>query len=126
MKPLNAKACNTEHGKIAEDIALNYLKQNKLKYIERNFRSSFGEIDLILKDKNTLVYIEVRYRNNNNFMGALETIDRRKCERIIATSQYYQQCNRNAVNMDTRFDVVVINGDLNNPNIEWIKNAFQA
>ncbi len=79
-----------------------------------------------MHDKNIIVFIEVKYRVNNNFVSALESIDTRKCDRIIATSQYYQQRNLNAAKMNIRFDVVAITGKINTPKLEWIKNAFQA
>ncbi len=115
-----------KHGRLAEDKALDYLKKNGLKFITRNYHAPYGEIDLIMHDKNIIVFIEVRYRVNNNFVSALESIDTRKCDRIIATCQNYQQRNLNAAKMITRFDVVIITGEINTPKIEWIKNAFQA
>jgi putative endonuclease len=120
------KSIALKHGRLAEDKALDYLRNNSLKFTARNFHAPYGEIDLIMHDKNIIVFIEVRYRVNNNFVSALESIDGRKCDRIIATSQFYQQHNLNAAKMITRFDVVVITGKIKMPKIEWIKNAFQA
>jgi len=115
-----------KHGRLAEDKALDYLKKRGLKLITRNYHAPCGEIDIIMHDKNIIVFIEVKYRVNNNFISALESIDTRKCDRIIATSQYYQQRNLNAAKMNIRFDVVAITGKINTPKLEWIKNAFQA
>ncbi len=116
----------TKRGKWAEDKALDFLKANGLRPIERNYRSSKGEIDLIMKDQNTITFIEVRYRENNRYVSAIESIDSQKCSRIIATSQHYIQCNRSATKMTCRFDVIVITGPIEKLEIEWIKNAFQA
>ena len=115
-----------KHGRLAEDKALDYLKKRGLKFITRNYHAPCGEIDIIMHDKNIIVFIEVKYRANNNFVSALESIDTRKCDRIIATSQYYQQRNLNAAKMNIRFDVVAITGKINTTKLEWIKNAFQA
>jgi putative endonuclease len=115
-----------QRGRWAEQAALEYLSTKKLKLLDKNFRSAFGEIDLIMQDENILLFIEVRYRSNNHFHTALESINRKKCERIIATSHQYLSENRSASQLDCRFDVVALSGPQETPTIEWIKNAFQA
>jgi len=115
-----------QRGRWAEQTALEYLLREKLKLLERNFRSVFGEIDLIMQDKNIICFIEVRYRSDNHFHTALESINKNKCERIIVTSQQYLTQNRTASHLDCRFDVVVLSGPQENSMIKWIKNAFQA
>lgn len=115
-----------QRGRWAEQKALKYLLTKKLKLLDKNFRSSFGEIDLIMRDKNIILFIEVRYRSNNRFHTALESISKKKCERIISTSHQYLSENRSASQLDCRFDVVVLSGSQETPTIEWIKNAFQA
>jgi len=105
---------------------LEFLLRKKLKLLERNFRSVFGEIDLIMQDKNIICFIEVRYRSDNHFHTALESINERKCGRIIITSQQYLAHNRTASHLDCRIDVVVLSGPQENSRIKWIKNAFQA
>ena len=121
-----SKAVATELGKLAETKALEYLKRNGLEPVTMNYNSPCGEIDIIMHDKNFIVFIEVKFRKNNNFINPLEAIDRQKCDKIIATSQYFLQKNHKISKMMSRFDVVIITGNINNPNIEWIKNAFQA
>ena len=113
-------------GRWAEQTALEFLLHAKLKLMERNFRSAFGEIDLIMQDKDVLCFIEVRYRSDNYFHTALESINKKKCERIIITSQQYLTQNRIASHLDCRFDVVILSGPQENSTIKWIKNAFQA
>ena len=113
-------------GRWAEQTALEFLLHEKLKLLERNFRSIFGEIDLIMQDKNIICFIEVRYRSDNHYHTALESINERKCERIIITSQQYLTQNRAASHLDCRFDVVALSGPQENSTIKWIKNAFQA
>lgn len=115
-----------QRGRWAEQTALDYLQNKKLKFLDKNFRSSFGEIDLIMQEGNIILFIEVRYRSSNHFHTALESISKKKCERIIFTSQQYLTENRNTAHMDCRFDVVVLSGQQEKPTIEWIKNAFQA
>jgi putative endonuclease len=113
-------------GKQAEDIAACYISQHGLKIIERNFHCRFGEIDLIGFDKEILVFIEVRYRKNERFLAVIETIDKRKCTKIITTSEYFLNNYRNYGSHCCRYDVIAISGELDKPVIEWIKNAFQA
>jgi len=115
-----------QRGRWAEQTALEYLLTKKLKLLDKNFRSTFGEIDLIMQDKSIILFIEVRYRSSDHFHTALESIDRKKCERIISTSHQYLSENRSALQLDCRFDVVTLSGPQETPMIEWIKNAFQA
>ncbi len=113
-------------GKVAEDVAATYLLEQNLNIIARNFHCRFGEIDLIAIDKNILVFIEVRYRKNEQYLTALETIDKNKCHKIITTGNYYLSQHKTYRHHQCRFDTVTITGDLNKSVIEWIKNAFQA
>lgn len=124
--PNNTRKNSYLRGCWAEQTALEFLLHEKLKLLERNFRSVFGEIDLIMQDKNIICFIEVRYRSDNYFHTALESIDKNKCDRIIVTSQQYLAQNRTASHLDCRFDVVVLSGPQENSTIKWIKNAFQA
>lgn len=113
-------------GKAAEEIACNHLKKNGLTFIDKNFFSRYGEIDLIMKDQETLVFIEVRYRKNMDYGGALESITRSKQKKIQSTALYYMQ--KKGGEFNTRFDVVALTGNninkQDNLSIEWIKNAF--
>ena len=115
-----------QSGKIAEDIAANYLNEQGLKTIFRNFRCRFGEIDLIGLDREILVFVEVRYRHNENRLAVVETINQHKCRKLIITSKFYLNKYRNYQSYQCRYDVIAITGELDKPAIEWIKNAFQA
>ena len=126
MTTKKSRAIANKHGQLAERKALEYLKRNGLKPVTTNYNSPCGEIDIIMYDKNFIVFIEVKFRKNNNFINPLEAIDRHKCDKIIATSQYFQQGNHKVSKMMSRFDVIILSGNINNPKIEWIKNAFQA
>ena len=81
---------------------------------------SFYAVGVSMKDKNTLVFIEVRYRKNNLFGGALESINWHKQQRIISCAQQYLMRFRLADKWPCRFDVVIISGNLKYPDIEWI------
>lgn len=110
-------------GNRAENLALKHLRKAGLKLIERNFSSRYGEIDLIMQDNDYLVFVEVRYRKNQNFGGALESVDQRKQNKLRLTAQYYLQKNKRT-DYPCRFDILCVAGNLMSPQIEWIENAF--
>jgi|TARA_B110000090_G_scaffold96908_1_gene109179 putative endonuclease len=117
-----------EVGQINENISSQYLTRQGLRYITQNFHSRLGEIDLIMQEQDTLVFIEVKYRTNTNFGGAISAISSKKIEKIHKTAKYYlQQHGLNAYNTPCRFDVVALQGNKDNhsmPLITWLKNAF--
>jgi len=113
-------------GKLGEDLAYQYLKQQGLRLLERNFNCRFGEIDLIMRDRDTMVFVEVRYRKNNNTVDALSSIDRHKQLKLIRTARYYLQQQPNSAITPARFDVIAICAQGAQHQIEWIKNAFEA
>jgi putative endonuclease len=111
---------NQQTGKEAEDRALNYLEQKGLSLIQRNYRSRYGEIDLIMKDDRTIVFIEVRYRRNKTFGGAGLSVTLQKQQRLLTTAAQFLQ--QHAPHYPARMDVLALEGN----DIEWIKNAFEA
>jgi len=112
-----------KHGAEAEQFAAQYLQQQGLKLVVQNYRCRFGEIDLIMQDGTSLVFIEVRLRRNADFGGPSESIDIRKQQRLIRTAQQYLAGL--AHTPPCRFDAVLLN-DVNSQNIQWVKNAFDA
>lgn len=110
-------------GKQAEEIAHTYLATRGLSLVEKNFSCKLGEIDLIMKDLDCLVFVEVRLRSSDRFGTPAETITRKKQRRLINTGNYYlQKCN--LTQQACRFDVVAIRNVSAKHSIEWIKNAF--
>ena len=110
-------------GAQAERQAAHYLQQQGLKPVTQNFRSRFGEIDLIMQDGAMLVFIEVRLRRNAKFGGAAASIDARKQQRIIHTAQHYLASLTRIP--PCRFDVVLMD-DAQGCGLQWLKNAFEA
>ena len=110
-------------GAQAEQLAVQYLQQQGLKLIVQNYRSRFGEIDLIMQHGTTVVFIEVRLRRNAGFGGAAASIDARKQQRIISTAQQYLAGLARIP--ACRFDVVLLD-DAEGRNMQWLKNAFDA
>lgn len=113
-----------ELGESAEQLALSYLQSKNLKLIERNFRCKHGEIDLIMQDKNSLVFIEVRYRKHLQFGGGAESIDYRKQQKILKTAEFFLQRHVNYNQYPCRIDVVSIGPG--KTDIAWIPNAFEG
>jgi putative endonuclease len=109
-------------GDRAERIAADYLRQKGLALIESRYRCRWGEIDLILRDRDTLVFAEVRLRSSRAFGGAAYSVDRRKQARIIATARHYLARAKEA---PCRFDVVLLER-IDPPHVEWIRDAFSA
>ena len=108
-----------------EELAKKYLITKGMRYIESNFYTRYGEIDIIFTDEEekTLVFVEVRYRKNAEFGEPLETIDGKKLEKIMISSQIYIKNIKWKQNV--RYDVIGIKKDkLGNNKINWIKNAF--
>jgi putative endonuclease len=113
-------ALHLQLGKQAESQAEIYLMKQGLKLIDRNYRSRFGELDLIMQDGSSLVVIEVRYRKTDAYGSALESVTPAKQAKIIATTQHYLRDHPSA-DRPLRFDVVGISGD---GSLNWIKDAF--
>jgi putative endonuclease len=108
-------------GQQAETLALRYLKNRGLTLIAQNYRCRFGEIDLIMRDGRSIVFIEVRLRKSNAFGGASESVDTHKQRRILAAAKHY--LSELHATPDCRCDVILLS-DLNEAAIEWISNAF--
>ena len=103
-----------------EEIAVNYLKENGVEIILRNFSGRNGEIDIIGDDGKTLVFIEVKYRKNSSMGSAEESISKSKMKKIYLTAVEYIRKNSSIAERNMRFDVIAINGE----KINWIKNSF--
>ena len=97
-----------------------------LKTLERNFQVRFGEIDLVMLDGETLVFAEVRYRENNRHGTGADSVTRAKQRRIVSAAQLYLQRNPREALRPCRFDVISIGSDGGRTLINWIPDAFDA
>lgn len=118
------RARHLQHGRHAEDLAHRYLLKHGLNTITRNYRCKRGEIDLVMRDADSLVFVEVRYRANQRFGTAAETIFPGKMHRLRRTAEHFLQRHSRYTKLYSRFDVIGITGTLNTPQIAWIKDAF--
>lgn len=113
----------SERGQKAEQFALRYLTQQGLTLITQNYRCYYGEIDLIMQDHSTLVFIEVRCRGSAHYGSAVESVSVAKFRCIVRTAHHYLSRTRQH-QRDRRIDVVGI--ELYAKKIEWVKHAFEV
>ncbi|ODC02691.1 YraN family protein [Terasakiispira papahanaumokuakeensis] len=113
-------------GDQAETLARDYLKHQGLTLRTQNFLCRLGEVDLIMQDGNTCVFVEVRLRRSDRFGGALASVTRQKQQRLIHTANFYLQHEQ--LSSPCRFDVITLVLDHEGqPCIDqWIRDAFQA
>jgi len=109
-------------GKQAEKLACEYLIKQGLSFLEKNYYCRQGEIDLIMNDNNTLIFVEVRYRKNNHYGGAKESVTHKKQKKLHTTALHYMQ--KHGHDRPARFDVIAITGEHSQCSFEWIQNAF--
>lgn len=122
---LNIKHLLTnKRGQWAEEHAESYLLQRGLNLVARNYSCQWGEIDLIMLDRNTLSFVEVKYRKDGRYGGGLESIDYHKQRKLQSTAMYYLQTHDKLAHYPCRFDALLINGQTSEPTVNWIKNAF--
>lgn len=113
-----------KRGQWAERLAEDHLVEHGLELVKRNYSFQRGEIDLIMRDNNTLVFVEVRYRKNDQFGGGIESIDNKKQKKLQMTAQHYLQNHDRFQDHPCRFDAMIISGESSQPSINWIKDAF--
>lgn len=106
----------------AEKLAATFLAKHGLRLVAQNYHCRFGEIDLIMQDAKTLVFVEVRLRSNSKFGNAAASITPQKQQKLIATAQHYLQTHGEC---ECRFDAVLM-GKADLKQIEWIRNAFET
>lgn len=108
-------------GQNAERKAEAFLQGQGLKLLERNYYTRFGEIDLIMRERDALIFVEVRSRQSNNFGTPAASITYQKQQKLLKTAQIYLLQRNLGEKISCRFDVIEILGT-NDP--LWIKNAF--
>ncbi len=113
-------------GHTAELNARAFLEARGLHFLEQNYRCKNGEIDLIMRDKNEVVFVEVRARKNYSFMSTADSVDYHKQKKIIATATHYLCHKKWFDKVNCRFDVIGISYAQTQADIEWIKDAFHA
>ncbi len=110
-----------------EERARDWLTARGLQLLQANYRCRFGEIDLIMCDRETLCFVEVKYRRSSAYGGAAAAISPAKQRKLVRSAQCYLETRRALANHPMRFDAVLIQRDANGTAcFNWIRDAFPA
>ena len=118
------KAWRRRKGGRFEQLALTWLKAQGLRLIQRNYQCKLGEIDLVMRDREVLVFVEVRFRARHGQVAPCETVDYRKQQKLLRTARHFLLWNQALAELPCRFDVLGISNEQSTPRYEWIRNAF--
>ncbi|MHA7835101.1 MAG: YraN family protein [Algiphilus sp.] len=113
----------TRRGAEAEDRALAHLESHGLKLVARNVRSRGGEIDLVMREGQIVVFVEVRFRQRKDYGGALASIDARKQQRMLQAARLWLSRHPEDAMRSLRFDVVVFEAD---EGAQWLRNVLDV
>lgn len=113
-------------GERYEALACEHLQASGLRLLARNFSTRHGELDLVMRDRDTLVFVEVRYRAGNRHGDGADSITARKRQRLVIAAEQYRQAHPRIAALACRFDVVALSGPAQTPQIDWLRNAFDA
>lgn len=113
-------------GDAVETAALAFLQQRGLALLARNASSRGGELDLVMDEAGTLVFVEVRYRADARFGGGAASVDAGKRRRLVHAAQAWLLRHPRHSNAPCRFDVIAASGDPAAPALDWLRDAFRA
>jgi putative endonuclease len=113
-------------GQFIEQQASQWLRQQGLQLVANNVHSPFGEIDLIMRDQQQLIFVEVRFRKSAKYGSAAESVTVSKQQKIVKTAQHFLQRQPRLANLACRFDVIAAHPGSSDATLcfDWIKNAF--
>lgn len=113
-----------------EDIALAHLERAGLALLARNFSCRYGELDLVMRERETIVFVEVRYRRgaaaSGGFGDGIDSISAAKRAKLVRAAGIYLSLHPRLADRTCRFDVLAIGGDAAAPSLDWRQNAFDA
>jgi putative endonuclease len=113
-------------GSAWEDIAEKRLSASGLRTLARNWHCRHGELDLVMRDGDSVVFVEVRYRGGGRFGGGIESVHAGKQRRLIAAASLFLQSQPALARLPCRFDVVALGGRREDPDWEWLRGAFEV
>ena len=111
---------NRQIGSKYEQLAADYLKKQGYCIVERNYYTPYGEIDIIAKQDEVLVFVEIKYRSNRRYGAATDAVDHRKQWRISKSAMYYYAYHGYEEQRPCRFDVITVQGSA----VTHIQDAF--
>jgi putative endonuclease len=109
-----------------ENAALAHLSGAGLALLERNFSCRFGELDLVMRDRDCIVFVEVRYRGSPARGGGGASVGAGKRAKLVRAAQVYLLARPRLAAAPCRFDVIGCGGTLQQPQLDWIRSAFEA
>lgn len=121
----SSRPSTRERGQVAESLAAEFLRKKGYRIVERNFECRFGEIDIIARDGDDLVFVEVRSRKSAQCLDPIYSVNKRKQQRIIKTAQVYLSKRSSKAPTPSRFDVVIVTLGPE-PSTVLIPDAFQT
>ena len=116
-------------GRMAEETALTFLKSQGLTLFRQNYACKAGEIDLVMRDGETLVFVEVRFRSRSCFGTPEESVNYHKQQRLIRAARHFLQTFRLTDKHPCRLDIITFQPNKDShaaPAINWLKNAFEC
>lgn len=126
MPPRPAAADRHAAGAAGEAIARKHLEAAGLRWLASNARFRHGEIDLVMRDRDAVVFVEVRYRRGDGYGGSVASVDAGKQRKLVRAAQSFLAAHPALAAAPCRFDVIAIDGDASAPRVDWIRNAFEA
>ncbi|KEA65400.1 putative endonuclease distantly related to archaeal Holliday junction resolvase [Marinobacterium lacunae] len=114
-----------QSGKDAEKAAERFLNQQGLRTILRNAYCRMGEIDIVMQDQDTIVFVEVRKRKNSRYGGAAQSVDYRKQRKLIQAARYLMIRHPQWDNQPCRFDVIAFDDEPGGKPPAWFRDAFR-
>lgn len=115
-----------QSGQSAEQKARLFLQTKGFRFVEQNYTCRYGEIDLIMRDRDDIVFVEVRSRSRIDYGHAAETINGSKQTKLIKTATHFLQKKEWLYKVSSRFDIVALQLVAGKWQLDWIKNAFLA
>ncbi|MGY0558000.1 YraN family protein [Lysobacter sp. A421] len=115
-----------QRGAAVEAAARDHLLQSGLRPVAANVSYRLGEIDLVMLEGDTLVFVEVRYRHDDRFGGGAASVDWRKQRKLVRAAQMFLLRHPRYADGPCRFDVVEADGDPESPRLNWLRDAFRA
>jgi putative endonuclease len=113
-------------GARSERAASAFLRRKGFIEVAANARYRDGELDLVMRDGDTLVFVEVRHRRSDGHGGGAASVDAGKRRRLVRAAQRFLLAHPQCAELPCRFDVVGTGGDPDSPQLNWIRDAFRA
>ncbi|MFD0724023.1 YraN family protein [Lysobacter brunescens] len=119
-------ASRRSDGARIEALAREFLQRQGLLPVAANANYRGGELDLVMRDGDALVFVEVRYRKSTAFGGGAASVDANKRRKLVLAAELFLATHRDLARLPCRFDVIAAHGDPEAPTFDWLRDAFRA